>query len=125
MLTELLHRKDDEIKSACDQKNELFIKLLEIYNMRDLSRVGNSCLPSASHTTNIKLIENSNKICPALYQVLFFLHKFSHRKFIGRKVLLNFSTSQYKIILLALLAIVFYFVKKINFKIDSYSLIFV
>ena len=72
LLTELLHRKDDEIKSACDQKNELFIKLLEIYNMRDLSRVGNSCLPSASHTTDIKLIKNSNKICPALYQVLFF-----------------------------------------------------
>ncbi|XP_078313770.1 rho guanine nucleotide exchange factor 28-like isoform X2 [Crassostrea virginica] len=37
-IIELLHRKDDEIKSACDQKNELFIKLLEIYNMRDLSR---------------------------------------------------------------------------------------
>ena len=55
----------------------------------------------------------------------FFLHQYSLRKFIERKVLLNFSTSQYKIILLALLAIVFYFVKKINFKIDSYSLIFV
>ncbi|XP_061172276.1 A-kinase anchor protein 13-like isoform X3 [Saccostrea echinata] len=37
-IIEQLHKKDDEIKSVCDTKNQLMIELLEIYNMRDQTK---------------------------------------------------------------------------------------
>lgn len=37
-IIELLHRKDEEMKMVCDHKNQLVAELLDIYNMRDLSK---------------------------------------------------------------------------------------
>lgn len=37
-IIELLHRKDEEMKTVCDHKNQLVTELLDIYNMRDLSK---------------------------------------------------------------------------------------
>lgn len=45
-IVELLHRKDDEMKTVCDHKNQLVTELLDIYSMRDLSKV---CNDSLSH----------------------------------------------------------------------------
>lgn len=38
-IVDMLHKKDDEIKMVCDHKNQLMVELLEVYDIRDQSKV--------------------------------------------------------------------------------------